>query len=76
VIFDGTQKAATVSVQNKDNVTNIVQSWIAVVDEASPAKDSFITTPPLFRLKAEKKGLCAFFAQVNRCPKSESRCFG
>ena len=56
VIFDGTQKAATVSVQNKDNVTNIVQSWIAVVDEASPAKDSFITTPPLFRLKAGEQG--------------------
>lgn len=76
VIFDGTQKAATVSVQNKDNVTNIVQSWIAVVDEASPAKDSFITTPPLFRLKAGEQGFVESSAQVNRCPKSESRCFG
>ncbi|MEI6934404.1 fimbria/pilus periplasmic chaperone, partial [Klebsiella pneumoniae] len=40
----------------KDNVTNIVQSWLAIVDETSPAKDSFITTPPLFRLKAGEKG--------------------
>ncbi|QGN36110.1 fimbrial assembly chaperone [Klebsiella oxytoca] len=56
VIFDGTQKTTTVSVQNKDNVTNIVQSWLSIVDEASPAKDSFITTPPLFRLKAGEQG--------------------
>lgn len=56
VIFDGTKKTTTVSVQNKDNVTNIVQSWLAIVDETSPAKDSFITTPPLFRLKAGEKG--------------------
>ena len=56
VIFDGTQKSTTVSVQNKDNVTNIVQSWISVVDAASPAKDSFITTPPLFRLKSGEQG--------------------
>lgn len=56
VIFDGTQKSTTVSVQNKDNVTNIVQSWISVVDAASPAKDTFITTPPLFRLKSGEQG--------------------
>lgn len=56
VIFDGTKKTTTVSVQNKDNVTNIVKSWLAIVDETSPAKDSFITTPPLFRLKAGEKG--------------------
>ncbi|MCQ3896395.1 fimbrial assembly chaperone [Klebsiella quasipneumoniae] len=56
VIFDGTKKTTTVSVQNKDNVTNIVQSWLAIVDETSPAKDSFIITPPLFRLKAGEQG--------------------
>ena len=75
VIFDGTQKAATVSVQNKDNVTNIVQSWIAVVDEASPAKDSFITTPPLFRLKAGEQGFVRILRSGKPLPEERESMF-
>lgn len=56
VIFDGAKNSAEVAVDNKDQTTDIVQSWISIVDSTSPAKDSFIITPPLFRLKAGEKG--------------------
>ncbi|HBU8525072.1 fimbrial assembly chaperone [Klebsiella aerogenes] len=56
VIFDGAKNNAEVAVENKDNSSDIVQSWVSVVDATSPAKDAFIITPPLFRLKAGEKG--------------------
>jgi len=56
LVFDGTKNNAVISVENKDQNSNIVQSWLSVVDAASPAKDAFIITPPLFRLKAREKG--------------------
>lgn len=52
VLFDGSRQAATLSIMNKDEEANLVQSWLSAVDETSPAKDSFIITPPLFRLDA------------------------
>ncbi|EKM6455636.1 fimbrial assembly chaperone [Cronobacter dublinensis] len=55
VIFDGQQKAATLSVQNKDKTANLVQSWISPVSTGSAAKDTMIITPPLFRLDAGEK---------------------
>ncbi|HDT6510122.1 TPA: fimbrial assembly chaperone [Klebsiella aerogenes] len=56
VIFDGAKNNAEVAVENKDNSSDIVQSWVSVADAASPAKDAFIITPPLFRLKSGEKG--------------------
>ncbi|MDI7594030.1 fimbria/pilus periplasmic chaperone, partial [Cronobacter malonaticus] len=50
VVFDGQQKAASLSVQNKDKTADLVQSWISPVDATSGAKDTMIITPPLFRL--------------------------
>ena len=56
VIFDGAKESTVVGVDNKDNTTNIVQSWLSVVDTSSPVKDAFIITPPLFRLNSGEKG--------------------
>ena len=50
LVFDGARQAATLSVENKDPVTNLVQSWLSATDSTSPGKDAFIITPPLFRL--------------------------
>ncbi|EPN9525565.1 fimbrial assembly chaperone [Cronobacter malonaticus] len=55
VVFDGQQKAASLSVQNKDKTADLVQSWISPVDATSGAKDTMIITPPLFRLDAGEK---------------------
>ncbi len=72
LVFDGTKNNAVITVENKDQNSNIVQSWLSVVDAASPAKDAFIITPPLFRLKAGEKGfvgndsnlLIVFYVQI------------
>ncbi|MCT4706576.1 fimbrial assembly chaperone [Enterobacteriaceae bacterium H11S18] len=55
VIFDGTHNAATLSVQNSDKVTNLVQSWLSPAESGSIKKESMIITPPLFRLESGKK---------------------
>lgn len=55
VVFDGTSKAAILSVENKDKTANLVQSWVTAVDSHSPSKDCLIITPPLFRLDAGEK---------------------
>ncbi|MCL7680091.1 fimbria/pilus periplasmic chaperone, partial [Klebsiella pneumoniae] len=54
-VFDGQQKAASLSVQNKDKTADLVQSLISPVDATSGAKDTMIITPPLFRLDAGEK---------------------
>lgn len=63
VIFDGAKESTVVGVDNKDNTTNIVQSWLSVVDTSSPVKDAFIITPPLFRLNSGEKGFVGSCAQ-------------
>ncbi|WP_312980275.1 fimbria/pilus periplasmic chaperone [Atlantibacter sp.] len=52
VVFDGTRKAATLSIDNKDKTASLVQSWLTPIDATSPPKDCFIITPPLFRMGA------------------------
>jgi P pilus assembly chaperone PapD len=55
-------------------VTNIVQSWIAIVDETSPAKDSFITTPA-FSLKAGEKGFVRILRSGKPLPEDRESMF-
>lgn len=55
VIFDGSRQAASLSVENSDKVTNLVQSWISPAEGSSLKKENMIITPPLFRLEAGKK---------------------
>ncbi|AWH87597.1 fimbrial assembly chaperone [Limnobaculum parvum] len=57
VIFDGSKKETSVSLENKDSVTNLVQSWITPADADTPSKDAIIITPPLFRLDAGDKNV-------------------
>ncbi|VAE97753.1 fimbria/pilus periplasmic chaperone [Enterobacter hormaechei] len=55
VIFDGSRQAASLSVENSDKVTNLVQSWISPAKGSPLKKENMIITPPLFRLEAGKK---------------------
>lgn len=57
VIFEGTKKETALSVENKDKVANLVQSWVTPADAATPAKEAIIVTPPLFRLDAGDKNV-------------------
>ena len=55
VIFDGSHQAASLSVENSDKVTNLVQSWVSPAEGSALKKETMIITPPLFRLEAGKK---------------------
>jgi P pilus assembly chaperone PapD len=59
VIFDGSKKEATVFVDNKDSITNLVQSWLEPADQNTPA-DALVVTPPLFRLGAGERNVIHF----------------
>ena len=56
LVFDGTKNNAVISVENKDQNSNNVQSWLSVVDAASPEKDAFFITPLPYSLTAREKG--------------------
>lgn len=73
--FDGTKNNAVITVENKDQNNNIVQSRLSVVDAASPAKDAFIITPPLFRLKAGEKGFVRVVRSGKKLPDDRESMF-
>lgn len=75
LVFDGTKNNAVITVENKDQNSNIVQSWLSVVDAASPAKDAFIITPPLFRLKAGEKGFVRVVRSGKKLPDDRESMF-
>ena len=57
LIFDGSKSETSFSIENKDKVTNLVQSWITPADAATPGKEAIIITPPLFRLDVGDKNV-------------------
>ncbi|UNA33433.1 fimbria/pilus periplasmic chaperone [Klebsiella pneumoniae subsp. pneumoniae] len=75
LVFDGTKNNAVITVENKDQNSNIVQSWLSVIDAASPAKDAFIITPPLFRLKAGEKGFVRVVRSGKKLPDDRESMF-
>lgn len=57
VVYDGSKKETSLSITNKDNVANLVQSWISPIDKNGPSTDAIIITPPLFRLNVGEKNV-------------------
>ena len=57
LIFDGSKSETSFSIENKDKVTNLVQSWITPADAVTPRKEAIIITPPLFRLDVGDKNV-------------------
>lgn len=51
LVFNGDKKEASITVENKDSVANLVQSWVEPADKTSLG-DTLIITPPLFRMGA------------------------
>ena len=66
VIYDGSKKETSLSVENKDSVANLVQSWLVPADSAP--KDGIIITPPLFRLNVGEKNVLRFVRSGSPLP--------
>ena len=75
VIFDGAKKNASINVENKDKTTNIIQSWLSPVDASSSAKDAFVITPPLFKLKAGGQGFVRIVRTGKALPEDRESMF-
>ena len=56
VIFDGAKKEASISVDNADSASFLIQSWIDT-PEGKADKAPFIITPPLYRLDGGQKNI-------------------
>lgn len=56
VIYDGGKKESSLSVNNPDNVSYLIQSWIEA-GENGAEKAPFMVTPPLFRLDGSKSNV-------------------
>lgn len=51
VIYDAGAKQASISVTNPDDRPYLIQSWVDKSPEAGDGDETFVTTPPLFRLE-------------------------
>nr|WP_241391463.1 molecular chaperone [Serratia proteamaculans] len=51
VVYDGNQKQAAISISNPDDKPYLIQSWINKQVDNDDNDDTFITTPPIFRLE-------------------------
>ena len=51
VIYDAGAKQASISVSNPDDRPYLIQSWVDKSPDAGEGDETFITTPPLFRLE-------------------------
>jgi fimbrial chaperone protein len=54
VIYDGSEKEATLSVSNTDSSAYLLQSWVSADSEQTAP---FIVTPPLFKIEGEQQSV-------------------
>lgn len=55
LIYDGNKNQAAISVNNPDNKPYLIQAWVSKNELTDDNDDTFVTTPPLFRLDPHKK---------------------
>lgn len=55
LIYNADQSLASIAVKNPDESPYLIQSWVTKTPESQNGEDSFITTPPLFRLDAKSE---------------------
>lgn len=58
LVYDGALKEANLTVSNRgDDSPFLIQSWVSSYNGSEASVDSFIVTPPLFRLDANKENI-------------------
>lgn len=56
IIYDGSKKEASISINNPDDTPYLIQSWIETLNGGAE-KVPFIITPPLYRLDKGQKNI-------------------
>lgn len=75
VVFDGSKKETSLSVENKDSSANLVQTWVSPIDTGSPDKKSLIITPPLFRLNPGERNVLRIVRSGSAMPEDKESMF-
>lgn len=71
LVYDGNNKLATISVNNPDDRPYLIQSWVSSQEENDESDDTFITTPPLFRLEPNSQNSVRVIYRGNSLPKDQ-----
>ncbi|MBS1206123.1 MAG: fimbrial assembly protein [Proteobacteria bacterium] len=71
VIFDGGSKQASISVSNPDDKPFLIQSWVNKKEDGDDNDETFITTPPLFRLEPHAQNSVRVVLNHNQLPQDK-----
>ncbi|OAT31841.1 FimC family chaperone protein [Buttiauxella brennerae ATCC 51605] len=74
VIYDGSKKEVSLSVNNPDTVPYLIQSWIDT-QAGGVEKAPFIITPPLYRLDQGQQNLMRIVLAGNKLPEDKESLF-
>ncbi|EJL89942.1 molecular chaperone [Pantoea sp. GM01] len=68
LVYDGNSKMGTISVTNPDDRPYLIQSWVSSQEDEDDSDDTFITTPPLFRLEPNSQNSVRVIYSSNTLP--------
>ncbi|MGL4725184.1 MAG: fimbria/pilus periplasmic chaperone [Scandinavium sp.] len=71
LLFEGSRDEATLAVVNHGRQPTLIQSWLSQADAYSVNRQTFIVTPPLFRLDAGQKN--SIRVLLSGVPQAEDR---
>ncbi|MGG4627228.1 molecular chaperone [Serratia odorifera] len=72
IIYEGSKKEASISISNPDKSSYLIQSWIELAENN---KNTFIVTPPLFRLDAEQQNILRVVRAGGNLPEDRESLF-
>ena len=71
LVYDGNSKQASISVNNPDNRPFLIQSWVNKSENGDDNDETFITTPPLFRLEPHTQNSVRVVLSNNQLPQDK-----
>lgn len=68
IIYEEGKKEASIAVENKGDIPYLIQSWIENDNDKAGKSNTFLVTPPLFRLDGDKKNALRIFKLNEELP--------
>lgn len=75
LIYDGTKKQAVMSISNPDEKPYLIQSWVNKSLTHDGDDNTFIVTPPLFRVDAKSENVIRIIHAANTLPSDRESVF-
>lgn len=71
IIYDGNSKQASISISNPENRPYLIQSWVNKTENGEDNDETFLTTPPLFRLEPHTQNSVRVVLSKNQLPQDK-----